>query len=68
MSDYPVFTPDQRDECLDFYQRHNYAVLAEHQDPARRRYYSQWTTATQAFADSLYADAYYQEHVVEKPT
>ncbi|MGY8823721.1 MAG: phytanoyl-CoA dioxygenase family protein [Candidatus Latescibacterota bacterium] len=42
--------------------------LAEHEDPAIRRYYSQWTAATQAFADSGYADTYYQEHVIEKPT
>ena len=42
--------------------------LTEHQDPAVRRYYSQWTAATQAFADSGYAAAYYQEHVTGKPT
>jgi hypothetical protein len=42
--------------------------LAEHPTPEQRRYYSQWSDATRAFAATGYADAYYQEHVVDKLT
>jgi len=42
--------------------------LTEHPDPAQRRYYSQWSEATQAFADAGYSEEYYNTHVIEKKT
>ena len=42
--------------------------LAEHADADQRRYYSQWSEATQEFADAGYTAAYYKTHVLDKRT
>lgn len=38
MSPYPVFTPDQHNEFLDFYQHHNYGVLSDAFTPSELTY------------------------------
>ena len=42
--------------------------LAHHPDPEQRAFYSQWSAATQAYAEANFAEAYYQQHVLEKLT
>jgi ectoine hydroxylase-related dioxygenase (phytanoyl-CoA dioxygenase family) len=42
--------------------------LTEHPAPDQRRYYSQWSEATQAFAATGYSAEYYKTHVVDKRT
>ncbi|NKB67616.1 MAG: hypothetical protein GKR89_11175 [Candidatus Latescibacteria bacterium] len=42
--------------------------LAQHPDPGQRSFYSQWSEATQAYAESGFAEAFYQEHVLDKLT
>ena len=42
--------------------------LAEHPDPEQRAFYSQWSAATQAYAEAGFSAAYYQEHVLDKLT
>ena len=42
--------------------------LVEHANPEVRKFYSQWTDATQAFADAGYSDEYYNANVMDKPT
>ena len=42
--------------------------LAEHPDPEQRVFYSQWSAATQAYAEAGFSAAYYQEHVLDKLT
>ena len=42
--------------------------LAEHPDPEQRTFYSQWSAATQAYAEAGFSAEYYEEHVLEKLT
>ena len=42
--------------------------LAEHSDPEQRTFYSQWSAATQAYAEAGFSAEYYKEHVLEKLT
>ncbi len=42
--------------------------LAEHPDPEQRTFYSQWSAATQAYAEAGFSSEYYEEHVLEKLT
>ena len=42
--------------------------LSAHSDPALRAYFSAWPESTQAFAAAGYSHAFYDEHVVGKPT
>ena len=40
--------------------------LAEHPDPEQRKFFSQWSEATRAYAAAGYSQEYYRTHVLEK--
>ena len=60
MAQPPIFAPDDKEDILAFFRSIS--------TPEQRAFYSQWSEATQAYAEAGFSAEYYEEHVLEKLT